>query len=99
MIREFKFSLLEEGEKYDPQLKGEHFLLQGVTDCCIVEKDQLTVLDFKSDHIKKGNEQERAEYYRGQIDTYADALGRIFHLPVKDKILYFFSTDSAYYLN
>ena len=99
VIREFKFSLLEEGEKYDPQLKGEHFLLQGVTDCCIVEKDQLTVLDFKSDHIKKGNEQERAEYYRGQIDTYADALGRIFHLPAKDKILYFFSTDSAYYLN
>ena len=98
VIREFKFSILEDAGKYDPALKGEKLLLQGVTDCCIVEDGSLTILDFKSDHISLENQTERAEYYRGQLDAYGDALTRIFGLPLKDKILYFFATDSAYEL-
>lgn len=98
VIREFKFSVLEDAGKFDPSLKGESLLLQGVTDCCLIENGMLTILDFKSDHITKGQERERAEYYRGQLDAYGDALSRIFKLPVKDKILYFFSIHSAFYL-
>ena len=96
VIREFKFSILEDAGKYDPELKGEKYLLQGVTDCCFVENGFLNILDFKSDRITKEGEQDRAEYYRGQLDAYADALSKIFKLPVRDKILYFFATDSAY---
>ena len=98
VIREFKFSILEDAGKYDPSLAGEKLLLQGVTDCCILEDGELTILDFKSDHITPENLEERAEYYRGQLNAYGDALTRIFHLPLKDKILYFFATDSAYEL-
>ncbi len=98
VIREFKFSILEDAGKYDPDLKGEKYLLQGVTDCCFVENGYLNILDFKSDRITKAEEQERAEYYRGQLEAYADALSKIFRLPVRDKILYFFATDSAYLL-
>ncbi len=98
VIREFKFSILEEAGKYDPALSGEKLLLQGVTDCCIVEDGALTILDFKSDNITVGQQATRGEYYRGQINAYADALSRIFGLPIKDKILYFFATDSAYVL-
>lgn len=99
VIREFKFSLLEDAGKYDPALAGEKLLLQGVTDCCLIEDGTLTILDFKSDHISPSREQERGEYYRGQIEAYADALSRIFGLPVKDKLLYFFATDSLLSLN
>ena len=98
VIREFKFSILEDAGKYDPELAGEKYLLQGVTDCCFVEDGYLNILDFKSDRVTEETVQERAEYYKGQINAYADALSKIFRLPVRDKILYFFTTDSAYYL-
>ena len=66
-----------------------------MTDCCIVEDDGLTILDFKSDRVAPGQERTRGEYYRGQLDAYSLALARIFELPVKERILWFFSTDTA----
>ena len=95
VVREFKFSVLEDAAIYDPALAGEQILLQGVTDCCVIEPDGLTILDFKSDRIAAGAEGERAVYYRGQLDAYGRALSRIFALPVKRRILYFFATDTA----
>ncbi len=98
LVREFKFSVLEDAGQYDAELTGEQLLLQGVTDCCVMEEDGLLILDFKSDRIKQGEEAERAEHYRGQMDAYSRALSRIFDLSVKERILYFFATDTAYYL-
>lgn len=94
--REFKFSVLEDGEILDQELKGEKILLQGVADCCIVEDDGITILDFKSDRIRPGEEAQRSACYRGQLDAYSRALSRIFGLPVKERILYFFATDTAW---
>ncbi len=98
IVREFQFSILEDAALLDPELKGEKLLLQGVTDCCLVEEDGLVILDFKSDRLKPGEEEKKAAYYRGQLDAYSRALSRIFELPVKERILYFFATDSAYSL-
>ena len=95
VVREFKFSLMEDAVILDPKLHGEEVLLQGVTDCCIVEENGLTILDFKSDRVSRGGEALRAEHYRGQLDAYSRALSRIFGLPVKERILYFFATDTA----
>lgn len=95
LVREFKFSVLQDASVLGKELRGEEVLLQGVTDCCILEDDGLTILDFKSDRIAAGKEAERGEYYRGQLDAYSAALARIFSLPVKERILYFFATDTA----
>ena len=95
MVREFKFSILADASIYDPALAGEQVLLQGVTDCCLLEEDGLCVIDFKTDRVRPGQERERAEYYRGQLDAYSLALSRIFERPVKEKCLYFFATDTA----
>lgn len=95
VVREFKFSVLDDGANYDPALEGEEILLQGVTDCCLIELDGLVILDFKSDRLRPGAERERAEYYRGQLDAYSRALLRIFELPVSERIVYFFATDTA----
>ena len=95
-VREFKFSLLTEGENYDPALAGEQLLLQGVTDCCLLEPDGLCVIDFKTDRVAPGGEGFRAEHYRGQLEAYSDALSKIFDRPVKEKLLYFFATDTAF---
>lgn len=94
VLREFKFSLLENGEKWNSSLTGEKILVQGVVDCCLKEPDGLVVLDFKTDRIRKGEEQAAAEKYTGQICTYAAALEKIFRKHVKRGLLYFFHTGS-----
>ena len=93
--REFKFSVLMDAKELGGAAAEGKILLQGVTDCCIVEEDGITVLDFKTDHISAGGEAQRAEYYRGQLEGYASALQRILQKPVREKILYFFETDTA----
>ncbi len=92
-IREFKFSLLDDGSHYGDGLEGEKVLLQGVVDCALLEEDGVTVLDFKSDHVTDVTVGERAESYRGQVEAYAQALSRIFERPVKAKFLYFFQLN------
>lgn len=94
VLREFKFSILTEAGELDPALTGERFLLQGVVDCCLMEQDGMTVLDFKTDRVKPGREGERAAAYGPQVRTYGKALTRIFQKPVKKLYLYFFETGA-----
>ena len=95
LVREFKFSVLDKAERYDKALQAEEILLQGVADCCLMEDDGLVIIDFKTDRIRSGEENDRAEAYRGQLAAYANALSRIFEKPVKECILYFFATGQS----
>lgn len=94
VVREFKFSVLTDAAFLSPDAAGEKLLLQGVTDCCILDEDGITVLDFKTDRVRPGGEGAAAAYYRGQMEAYSKALSRIFDRPVKQRILYFFATDT-----
>lgn len=89
-IREFKFSILDDGEKYGEGLQGEQVLLQGVVDCALLEGNGITVLDFKTDRVTEETLSRTVERYRIQLETYADALSRIYEKQVKQKLLYFF---------
>ncbi len=93
VIREFKFSILEDGGAYDSVLTGEQVLLQGVVDCVLFEADGITVLDFKTDRVSGDALLDRAETYRSQVAAYAEALRRIYRKPIKEILLYFFHTD------
>jgi ATP-dependent helicase/nuclease subunit A len=95
-LREFKFSLLDDGRNYLPELSGEQVLLQGVVDCAIVDEDGIIILDFKTDRVTSRTAADAAERYRIQIETYADALSRIYELPVKAKYLYFFNINTLW---
>lgn len=90
VLREFKFSILEDAQHFDPALKEEEILLQGVVDCAIVDEDGITVIDFKTDFVTEETLSEKVEIYRSQILAYADAMARIYQLPVKESYLYFF---------
>ncbi len=92
ILREFKFSVLEDGSILDGDLAGEKLLLQGVVDCCIMEEDGLTVLDFKTDNVRPGQEEAKAAHYAPQVRVYGKALSRIWEKPVKKLLLYFFRT-------
>ncbi len=90
VLREFKFSLLDDAEKYYPDIQGERILLQGVVDCAMIDPDGITVIDFKTDRVTEETLSTKADNYRPQICAYADALSRIYGLPIKSAALYFF---------
>ena len=94
--REFKFSLLVPAETYGPGLEGEEVLLQGVVDCWFAQpgEEGLTVLDFKSDRIRPGEEEARAMEYRPQLEAYSHALERITGRRVARRLLWFFATGT-----
>ena len=89
-IREFKFSILDDAVHYGAALEGEQVLLQGVVDCALIGKDGITVIDFKTDRVTENTVDTAASEYRLQVETYAEALSRIYEKPVRAKKLYFF---------
>lgn len=93
VLREFKFTILENAEKYDPSVKGESVLMQGVVDCAIIDSDGITIIDFKTDYVSEDTVDVLTEKYSAQVHAYADALSRIYQLPVKSKWLYLFHID------
>jgi ATP-dependent helicase/nuclease subunit A len=91
VLREFKFTILEDAEKIDPSLSNEQILLQGVIDCAIIDDDGITVIDFKTDKVTDETVALVSEKYRPQVEAYGVAISRIYELPIKNKFLYFFS--------
>lgn len=93
ILREFKFSVFEQGETLGIELDDEHVLLQGVVDCAIIEADGITIIDFKTDQVHDNNLSDLVQRYRLQVSIYAKALARIFKMPVKSSLLYFFHVN------
>ena len=52
--------------------------------------EMMPLLDFKTDYVTEETVEERAAYYRPQLETYSEALSRIYEMPVKARYLYFF---------
>ena len=94
VTREFKFSILVDAARYVPDAGGEKLMLQGVVDCFWQEPGGLVIVDFKTDRVGNGAA-ERAAHYAPQLAAYAEALGRIYQLPVKQTYLYFFDCGEA----
>ena len=92
-LREFKFSILDDGRNFGPGLDGEQVLLQGVVDLALLEEGGITVVDFKTDFVTSENLQQLVDRYRPQVETYAGAMERIYGKPVRAAYLYFFHMD------
>ena len=90
VVREFKFSILQDAAVYDKDLSGEQVLLQGVVDCALLEEDGITIIDFKTDFVTEDTLANKVSQYSLQVNAYADAMGRIYEMPIKEKLLYFF---------
>lgn len=90
VLREFKFSILVQHPDNPNPDPGDRMLLQGVVDCALIETDGITVVDFKSDRIDDAELADASDKYRNQILVYAQALSKIYQLPVKRALLYFF---------
>lgn len=96
VVREFKFSILDDAERYGDDLRGEEILLQGVVDLALLEDDGITVVDFKTDYVTEDTVGDAIMRYKDQVSAYAYAMERIYQKPVKAAILYFFRLGKFY---
>ena len=93
LYREYRFALLVPATLYDPKVdEREQMMLQGVVDCCFDTPEGLVIVDFKTDRVRLGQEPERAEVYRPQLEAYSRALSRVLERNISERILYFFAT-------
>ncbi len=97
--REFKFSLLAPAERVYPQApEGEQLLLQGVVDCLFTGPQGLTIVDFKTDHLRPEELEEHSRQYQNQLDSYTWAVEQIFGQPVQRRVLWYFRLGKGYVL-
>lgn len=91
VLREYRFTLMVEAKRYDPEADGgDSILLQGVVDCCFETEEGLTVVDFKTDRVRSAEDvAQRSEQYRPQLEAYSLALERVFGRKVARRVLYF----------
>ncbi len=94
ILREFKFSVLQDASRYHKGVVDDEVLLQGVVDLAVIAPDGITVIDFKTDYVTQDTLSKTAEKYTVQVKTYAEALQSIYDMPVKKVMLYFFRLNT-----
>ena len=67
----------------------ETVLIQGIIDAYFEEDGQIAVVDYKTDRVRESGI--LVDRYRIQLDCYAEALGRMIGLPVREKLIYSFA--------
>ena len=67
-------------------------LLQGVIDCCFIERGAWVLVDYKTDADAAGS----IERHRPQLELYAQALAGITGRPVRERVLYLVRAGMGY---
>ena len=88
-----EISSLEVDKKLDNKYKDEKIRLQGIIDCFFEQDDELVLLDYKTDYVSSGNEDELKEKYKKQLDYYSDAIFKMTGKKVSKRYLYSFSLE------
>ena len=74
--------------QWDDALDRYWVLLQGRIDCLFRTSRGWMLLDWKSDQLAAGTENERALRYRSQMDLYADAVAKLWGEPVRAFVVF-----------
>ena len=85
-------SAAEIDESWDPQ---ERVLVQGIIDAYFLEEDEIVLVDYKTDRVRRGEEQKLIDLYHTQLEDYAQALQRMTGRKVKEKYIYSFTLKKA----
>ena len=78
---------------------NEKVRLQGIIDCIFEEEDKIVLLDYKTDYVEHGKENEVLDKYRIQIKYYKDAVEKITGKEVKECYLYLFGLNKEEKMN
>ena len=74
--------------------RGQAQLVQGVIDCCFMERGQWILIDYKTDSAQ--DIAAVLEKHRPQVKIYAEALERITGIKVRERMLYLVRAGSGY---
>ena len=91
LYREQPFVIQRSASMLDDGWKNEAVLVQGIIDAYFMEEDEIVLVDYKTDRVKRGQEQKLIDLYHVQLEDYARALERMTGKKVKEKIIYSFT--------
>ena len=87
LYREQPFVMGVPADRIDPAFPADEMItVQGIIDAFFIEKDQIILVDYKTDRVQ--NAGELVMRYKTQLNLYAEALERAYGLPVAEQILY-----------
>jgi ATP-dependent helicase/nuclease subunit A len=96
LFREQPFVLGVPADEIRDTWEGEDLVLvQGIIDAWFLEGDDIVLVDYKTDHVVKGQEQRLIDRYGIQLATYARALERLTDRKVKEQYIYSFRLQRA----
>ena len=76
----------------------EIILMQGIIDAFFEEDNQIVLVDYKTDFVKRGHSDELVQKYSQQLIYYTMALENITGKKVKEKIIYSFALGKEVYI-
>lgn len=92
LYREQPFVISEKASVLNPLWDGEQtVLVQGIIDAYFMEDDEIVLVDYKTDKVRKGDEQKLIDLYHVQLEDYARALERMLKRKVKEAYIYSFT--------
>ena len=91
LYREQPFVIQRSAAMLDDLWQGETVLVQGIIDAYFVEDGEIVLVDYKTDRVRRGQEQKLIDLYHVQLEDYAQALERMTGKKVKEKIIYSFT--------
>ena len=73
----------------------ERVLVQGIIDAYFLEGQEIVLVDYKTDYVRKGEEQKLIDLYHIQLEDYAQALESMTGRKVKEKHIYSFALKKS----
>ena len=92
LYREQPFVLAQSMKNIEKDWNGEEtVLVQGIIDAYFIEDEEIVLVDYKTDKVRKGEEQHLIDLYHTQLEDYAQALERMLQKKVKETCIYSFT--------
>ena len=92
LYREQPFVLAQSMKNIEKDWNGEEtVLVQGIIDAYFIEDEEIVLVDYKTDRVRKGEEQHLIDLYHTQLEDYAQALERMLQKKVKETCIYSFT--------
>lgn len=79
--------------KDENNISGDMVRLQGIIDCFFEYRGKLILLDYKTDYVEEGNEEDIVHKYKSQMKYYSEALEKIIGRKVDEIYLYLFGVN------
>ena len=99
LFREQPFVIARKASELDPQWQcEENVLVQGIIDAYFIEDEEIVLVDYKTDFVRRGEEQKLIDRYHVQLEDYAQALERMTGRKVKKRYIYSFTLGEAFSL-